>query len=104
MASEAVFGEILSSSVFKSNETALKRAKRFLEGADITYQSTTRQVYMSAARLRRLRPTIKLPDAIHLASAWENQVDYFVTNDALLVKASTDDRKIIGLRAFAEKL
>ena len=104
LASEAVFAEILCNSVFTGNETALKRAKRFLEESDITYIPTSRQVYLDAAKLRRLRPTIKLPDAIHLASAWSNQADVFVTNDDLLVRASTDDRKITRLSHFAERL
>ncbi len=103
-ASEAVFGEILSNRVFTGNETALKRAKRFLEEADITYIPTTRQVYVDAARLRRSRPSIKLPDALHLVSAWMNQVDAFVTNDNDLVRCSTDDRKIVRLETFAGRL
>lgn len=103
LASESIFAEILSSSVFVNNETAYKRAKAFLENAGITYIATTRQVYIEAAKIRRLRPAIKLPDAIHLASAWQNGAKVFITNDLKLVKLSTDARPIVTLARFADK-
>lgn len=104
LASEAVFVEILASKVFTGNETAYKQAKSFLEQADITYIPTTRDVYLEAAKIRRSRPSIKLPDAIHLASAWMNDAEVFVTNDDSLVRVSTRVRKITKLPDFVQGL
>jgi predicted nucleic acid-binding protein len=104
VASEAVFGEILSNPLFQANAAAHKQAANFLENIDISYVATTRQVYLEAATLRRHQPSLKLPDAIHLASAWLSQAEVFVTNDKQLLRFSTRGHKIVSLLDFARDL
>lgn len=43
---------------------------------------TTQRVYLKTAFLRATFPKMKTPDAIHVASAIEGNVDVFITNDA----------------------
>lgn len=42
----------------------------------------TRDILIAAARLRAQHPTLKMPDALHAATALENGVDAFISNDA----------------------
>jgi predicted nucleic acid-binding protein len=50
----------------------------------------SRDVLIEAARLRASRPPLKLPDAIHVATAALNGCDVLVTNDAAFRAAGTD--------------
>ncbi len=42
----------------------------------------TRDILIAAARLRAQHPALKMPDALHVATAIENGTDAFVSNDA----------------------
>jgi len=55
----------------------------------------TREILISAARIRaKLGPQIRLPDAIHIASARLSRCDSFLTNDKRL-KAAQDPKVVL---------
>lgn len=62
--------------------------------------SINRVILIEAARLRATNK-IKLPDAIHLATAIVNHCQAFITNDLLL--KNTNNIRIISLSDFAVK-
>ena len=45
----------------------------------------TRDILIAAARLRAQHPTLKMPDAVHAATALVDGAQYFVSNDARFV-------------------
>ena len=45
----------------------------------------TRDILIAAARLRAQHPTLKMPDALHAATALADGAQYFVSNDARFV-------------------
>ena len=63
-------------------ETALQ------SGRNLNITPITRSILSEAARLRAQYPTLKLPDAIHAATAISARCNYFVSND----------RRFAGLR------
>jgi predicted nucleic acid-binding protein len=83
-ASELVFAEILASPRLQ-DASLQNKALSFLNALDIEWQKVTKDVLFEAAHLRRLQPSCKLADAIHIASAITAQAEAFVTNDQDLV-------------------
>jgi len=70
---------------FKSGDTGLEaRYRAFFAAPDVDAFPITVAVLEHAARLRARHPSIKLPDAIHLATAIEHGCGAFVTGDAKL--------------------
>lgn len=49
--------------------------------AELTLHAVTREVLFEAARLRALRPSLRTPDSIHVATALLEGCDLFLTND-----------------------
>lgn len=70
---------------FKSGDTGLEvRYRAFFGDPDVRVLPITVAVYERAARIRATYAAIKLPDALHLATAIENGCGAFVTGDAKL--------------------
>lgn len=88
IASSIVYGEVLGIST-----GALKPADVTGFLSRITHLATLPaddSICMQAGELRKLHgPQLKLPDAIHLATAKRAQADWFITNDRLLARAAT---------------
>ncbi len=94
--SELTFLEVLSRSDLSDSE-----AKDFYETvrriATVNWPIDS-NVLLKAAELRRKHKALKTPDAIHLATAIMHKCDYFVTNDAALIKLNLQGLKISNLR------
>lgn len=70
---------------FKNGDTGLEaRYRAFFADPDVICLPITAAILERAARLRANHPSIKLPDAIHLATAIEHGCGAFVTGDARL--------------------
>ena len=54
------------------------------ESSSLHVAAVSRQVLVGAARVRAENPSIKLPDAIHDATAQQEACDTFLTNDVRL--------------------
>lgn len=96
VASEIVFAEVFS--ITKLDEVDIRhQTQKFLEELKIEYVSVTKEVFLLAGSLRRQHSSLKLADAVHLASALQAGADTFVTNDQDLVKLKIKGLKIISL-------
>lgn len=74
---------------FKKCDTGLEaRYRAFFGDPDVTVLPMTVAVYERAARIRATHAAIKLPDALHLATAIENGCGAFVTADAKLASCT----------------
>ncbi len=51
-------------------------------GGSLVVAAVSREILIDAARLRGQHQALKLPDAIHAATAQAHGVEFFVTNDA----------------------
>jgi predicted nucleic acid-binding protein len=56
--------------------------QRLTTGRTLNVLPVTRDVLMKAAQLRAANPSLKLPDAIHAATALQHGCTTFVTNDS----------------------
>lgn len=75
---------------FRHADAVIEASYRaFFADPDITVFPITQAVCEKAARLRAVHPSIKLPDALHLAVAIEHDCGLFLTADAGLA-ACTD--------------
>ena len=81
--SELTLAEVLVKP-FQSNHHELERiyVETLQSSATLTVAPVSREVLMSAARLRAQYPPLKLPDAIHAATALAYDARTFITNDA----------------------
>lgn len=70
------------------NSPLEEKFKRWFE--DVIVLPVTNNVFTEAARLRAKHPTLKTPDAIHLATAIYHSCDEFWTNDERLDKLGLD--------------
>jgi predicted nucleic acid-binding protein len=78
---DLVLAELLVKPLKDNNARAVKAVKDlFTEDTKIELLPHTRSAYITAAHLRA-NHKIKLPDALHIATALENQVEIFLTND-----------------------
>ena len=79
-----VYGEVLKAgSVAKHDDIV-----QFLDVLPVTYTPLDKLTMLQAAGLRIENPTLKLPDAIHLATAITSDCDAFISEDKQLVKAA----------------
>lgn len=73
----------------------------FLTNSGADFKPVSLDVLQEAARLRRSMPSLKTPDAIHIATATLHGADIFVTNDLQLTKLKeVDGVKIVALKEF----
>jgi predicted nucleic acid-binding protein len=95
-ASRLVYAEVLASPKL---DDAILRSKTllFLDELDIKWQEISDAVLMEAAQLRRQQPTMKLVDALHVASAIVTHSETFFTNDQNLASLKIPTLDIKGL-------
>ncbi len=73
---------------FRKNDSGLeKRYRAFFSDPEIHVLGITAAICEQAARLRATH-SIKLPDALHLATAIEHGCGLFLTNDAQLARCT----------------
>ncbi len=78
---DLVFAELLVKPLKENNARAVKAVKdMFSEETQIELLPHKRSTFEMAAHLRATHK-IKLPDALHMATAIENHLDIFLTND-----------------------
>lgn len=95
--STLVIAELLSGQHIGADEDRVISA--FLRDSSVQFQDISEDILRSAAKMRRINASYKLPDAIHIASA--EGCDVFVTNDAWLCKQKPASIKIMGLEQAA---
>ena len=87
--SELTLAETLVKPMSQRNDTL---AKTYIEarqtGEFLTLVPVSREILIEAARLRAAHPSLKLPDAVHAASAIASQATFFISNDARLARLS----------------
>lgn len=93
--SALVFGEVMYGPHPNSSLGAVKEF--FDELGSANSISADKDVCLKAAELRQQHTSLKLPDAIHLATAILAKADIFVTADKPLVKISSHEIKTIRL-------
>jgi len=110
VASELCLAECLVGPLRMENrELADAYRALFAERPDFKVKPVTRPVLEAAARLRARRSALRLPDAIHLATALDAGCRVFVTDDRrlwadlpdLAFTASDDDRLPLLLESLA---
>lgn len=99
--SELTLAETLVKPTEENNIDLQRTYQSVLQTSNVLHViSINRVILIEAARLRATNK-IKLPDAIHLATAIVNHCQAFITNDLLL--KNTNDIRIISLSDFAVK-
>jgi len=82
-----VFEEFLVGIYKQGLENRLSEFEDFLTASDlIKVVDVNRQIARTAAKLRAEHPSLRAPDAIHLASAIESKAKIFLTTDRRLPK------------------
>lgn len=87
---------------FRTGHTqAIQDYARFVrEFPNLQVWNIDEAIMLESARLRANFPSLKMPDAIHLATALEAEADCFITNDARLAKISA--LKVVMLQDVQE--
>lgn len=98
--SSIVFGEVLRMPAHESLEP-IKQFFARLGGSDF---AADKAVCAQAAELRREYSTLRLPDAIHLATAILAKADIFITADKPLAKIAKKEIKTAYLKDFRDKV
>lgn len=81
--SELTLAEVLVKPFADGNEQLQQRYLEALqERPALHLVPLSREVLLAAARLRAQCPSLKMPDALHAATALEHDSRYFVSNDA----------------------
>ena len=81
--SELTLSEFLVKPLCEGNHALAEQYRQRLSpGPALTVAPVTRDVLERAAELRAAHPSLKLPDAIHAATALLTACDVFLTNDA----------------------
>lgn len=80
MTSELTLLETLVQPVRQNNQTLISSYENLLTKTEIELAPITADILRSAATLRA-RQNFKTPDAIHSATAYASNCDFFVTND-----------------------
>ena len=78
--SELSFTEVLVHPMRHKNQDRLERYQRLLSEF-VTPLSVSREVLLTAAKLRAETPALRTPDAIHVATALLNNASVFLTGD-----------------------
>lgn len=87
--SELTLAETLVKPMSQRNDTLAKTYIEALQtGEFLTLVPVSREILIEAARLRATHPSLKLPDAVHAASAISSQATFFISNDARLARLS----------------
>lgn len=96
MTSELSVAEVLVKPFKDENETVQRAYKTFLTPTPVLQLApVTRDILEEAARVRATTH-LKLPDAIHLATAKLSGCDSFLTNDELFKRIKTTNIKILS--------
>ncbi|MFT3741327.1 MAG: type II toxin-antitoxin system VapC family toxin [Gammaproteobacteria bacterium] len=87
--SELTLAEVLTKPIADDNQNLQKNYKNILSSSDVLYVAPiSRDILINAAHLRAKsllnNNNIRLPDAIHVATAQMCQCDIFLTNDQKL--------------------
>lgn len=97
MTSELTLAEILVRPILDGDENLVSRYKQVItsgEGLDVV--SVNREILIEAAVLRTMRRSLKLPDAIHVASARLGGCRHIVSDDRRLPFAPGVDLVQLG--------
>lgn len=97
--SSIVFGEIVYTTRDSKSLAAVDAF--FLNLTSCADKPADKLVCREAAQLRQKYPSLRLPDALHLATAITAQVDSFVTADKRLLAIATKEMPSIYLLDFA---
>jgi predicted nucleic acid-binding protein len=80
--SELTLAEVLIKPMMDNNADLQKVYKETLRSSEVfSVMPVNRQILIEAARLRAESETLRLPDAIHLATARVHHCTFFLTND-----------------------
>lgn len=94
--SELTLAEVLVKPLKNQNQTVQQAYKAFLTPTPVLqFVPISRDILEEAARLRATT-TLRLPDAIHLATANLNSCDSFLTNDDLFKRVTAANIKILS--------
>lgn len=95
--SAIVYGEVVYTA---KRENAIHEVGEFFDRlTHCVDMPADKKVCVEAAKLRVRYPTLKLPDAIHLATAVLTKADVFITADKRLAKIAANGIKTIMLGA-----
>ena len=84
--SELTFAEVLVLPIRKKDEQSISRYSLFFDSGDFWINGLINQEVLSlSANIRAKRQGYKLPDAIHLATAYLNGYSHFFTGDLRLL-------------------
>lgn len=96
LTSELTVAEVLVKPFKDGNQSAQQAYRTFLTPTPaLQLVSVSRTILEEAARLSATTP-LRLPDAIHLATANLNGCDSFLTNDDLFKRVTTINSKILS--------
>lgn len=96
--SEITVAEVLVRPLRENDETGLRAFGRAVRShGDLAVAPVTRAVLVGAAALRAADPALKLPDAIHAATARQSGCGVLVTNDDRLGRASVPGVEVLRL-------
>ena len=85
LTSELTLAEALVKPFSDRNVTLPQRYLETLQNREsVRIVPITREILIAAARLRAQVPTLKMPDALHAATALTEGIDYFISNDIRL--------------------
>lgn len=86
VSSVLVYGEVIK----KSSTAVYGHTMQFLDVLPVTYTPLDKTVMLLAAKLRLSHPALKLPDAIHIATALINNCEELLSEDKQLTKIAKD--------------
>lgn len=87
--SELTLAEVLVHPLRCGDERLIESYEAMIASSPVfTVLPVGREILVAAARLRAVHAALRLPDAIHLASAQRMGADHFVTRDARLAAIS----------------
>jgi predicted nucleic acid-binding protein len=102
VASRLVYAEVLSDSALTSHDIRVIDA--YLPATGVVFEPMDMAVLARAASLRRSHHRLKMPDAIHLATAHIGGAECFVTNDRELTGLHINGPEIISIADAAKRL
>ena len=82
--SELTLAELLSKPPEDARELMSTYQSVLRDGPGLRLMPVTRSILIAAAQVRRESPSVKLPDAIHLATALESGCTHFISDDRRL--------------------
>ena len=94
--------EFVTKPLADGNVTDVERFKQFIRALSIQVLAVTYEIAERAGKLRSQYPSVRIPDALIVATALENSCDVFVTNDKNLKKLEDCGVTVIVLEDFVE--